>query len=158
MSTYYVAGIPYSDEVYHHGIKGQKWGKRRYQNEDGTLTLEGRARYGKGQEKKDAKIELSTQRGEKMIDNGRSKAGAIGRTVGRQVAIEAGHFAANAALAAAGVMALSSPAAFAAIAIGQSALNIASFGGTVANVVKGVRDYSDIARGEARRHYRTGAV
>lgn len=29
----------------HHGIKGQKWGIRRYQNEDGTLTPEGRARY-----------------------------------------------------------------------------------------------------------------
>lgn len=30
----------------HHGIKGQKWGVRRYQNEDGSLTDEGRARYG----------------------------------------------------------------------------------------------------------------
>jgi len=32
--------------LYHHGIKGQKWGVRRYQNDDGTLTPEGRARYG----------------------------------------------------------------------------------------------------------------
>lgn len=31
----------------HHGIKGQKWGIRRFQNEDGTLTEEGRRRYGK---------------------------------------------------------------------------------------------------------------
>jgi len=30
----------------HHGIKGQKWGIRRFQNEDGSLTAEGRARYG----------------------------------------------------------------------------------------------------------------
>ncbi len=29
----------------HHGIKGQKWGVRRYQNEDGTLTDAGKARY-----------------------------------------------------------------------------------------------------------------
>lgn len=29
----------------HHGIKGQKWGIRRYQNEDGTLTAEGKRRY-----------------------------------------------------------------------------------------------------------------
>ena len=28
-------------ELYHHGIKGQKWGVRRYQNEDGSLTEEG---------------------------------------------------------------------------------------------------------------------
>lgn len=33
-------------ELYHYGIKGQKWGIRRYQNEDGSLTEEGRRRYG----------------------------------------------------------------------------------------------------------------
>lgn len=37
----------------HHGIKGQKWGVRRYQNEDGTLTEEGRKRYGLSVEKDD---------------------------------------------------------------------------------------------------------
>ena len=30
----------------HHGILGQKWGVRRYQNPDGTLTAEGKERYG----------------------------------------------------------------------------------------------------------------
>jgi len=29
----------------HHGIKGQKWGVRRFQNEDGSLTPEGRRYY-----------------------------------------------------------------------------------------------------------------
>ena len=33
-------------ELYHHGIKGQKWGIRRYQNPDGTLTALGRKRQG----------------------------------------------------------------------------------------------------------------
>ena len=32
-------------ELYHHGVKGQKWGVRRYQNEDGSLTEEGKQRY-----------------------------------------------------------------------------------------------------------------
>lgn len=34
------------DELYHHGVKGQRWGIRRYQNPDGSLTEAGRARYG----------------------------------------------------------------------------------------------------------------
>jgi len=32
--------------LYHHGVKGQKWGVRRFQNPDGTLTAAGRKRYG----------------------------------------------------------------------------------------------------------------
>jgi hypothetical protein len=35
----------YSDELYHHGVKGMKWGIRRYQNEDGSYTKAGRKRY-----------------------------------------------------------------------------------------------------------------
>lgn len=39
----------YNDYLAHHGIKGQKWGVRRFQNEDGMLTAEGRDRYGVGE-------------------------------------------------------------------------------------------------------------
>lgn len=34
-------------ELYHWGIKGMRWGIRRYQNEDGTFTEEGKTRYGR---------------------------------------------------------------------------------------------------------------
>lgn len=33
-----------NDELSHHGIKGQRWGVRRYQNKDGSLTSEGAIR------------------------------------------------------------------------------------------------------------------
>ena len=36
----------------HHGIKGQKWGIRRFQNEDGSLTPEGKERYLKNNQAK----------------------------------------------------------------------------------------------------------
>ena len=38
-----------ADYIEHHGVKGQKWGIRRYQNEDGSLTDEGREKYGYNQ-------------------------------------------------------------------------------------------------------------
>lgn len=35
------------NELYHHGIKGMRWGVRRFQNKDGTLTNAGKKRYDK---------------------------------------------------------------------------------------------------------------
>ena len=59
----------FDDELYHHGILGQRWGHRRFQNEDGSWTPEGRERYGEGgaRQKSDvqkykAKVSYSTQK------------------------------------------------------------------------------------------------
>ena len=43
------------DSFMHSGIKGQKWGTRRYQNSDGSLTPEGRLHYGIGKMRTAAK-------------------------------------------------------------------------------------------------------
>lgn len=61
-------------ELYHYGIKGQKWGVRRYQNEDGSYTAEGKIRYGIGSDGKKSKEGKRIYRADKKIDRVASKA------------------------------------------------------------------------------------
>lgn len=65
MDSNYVLGP--DGELYHWGIKGMKWGVRRYQNKDGSLTAAGRKHYASENEKLKAR--------EKVI-KGREKAAA----------------------------------------------------------------------------------
>lgn len=53
------------NELYHYGVKGMKWGIRRYQNKDGTLTAAGKRRAAKQENKqrrKDRKQALKNRR------------------------------------------------------------------------------------------------
>lgn len=58
--------LVHSDDICHHGIKGQKWGVRRFQNEDGTRTLKGKQRYSKASETP-KKVEKTAKKDTKRI-------------------------------------------------------------------------------------------
>ena len=57
----------YETELYHHGVKGQRWGVRRYQNYDGTLTAKGK--------KRDLKTAGQYKRALNRIDQGLAEEG-----------------------------------------------------------------------------------
>lgn len=77
-----------TNELYHFGIKGQKWGVRRYQNEDGTLTSAGKKRYDYSdkQRRQDARLygRRAPKRIQKRLENGESLLSARHAEVNRK--------------------------------------------------------------------------
>ena len=57
-------------ELYHHGVKGMKWGVRRYQNLDGSLTPAGKKHQSENDEgqKKTAKVVETAKRGKRYVE------------------------------------------------------------------------------------------
>lgn len=68
----------YQMELYHYGIKGQKHGIRRFQNEDGSLTVAGRRRYLDDMKKKAGSMqdEEKEKQSSKTIDEHSSLSGS----------------------------------------------------------------------------------
>ena len=52
----------YPSYLIHHGVKGQHWGERKYQYEDGSLTPEGRKHYGIGEKDLEEMKKLSKKK------------------------------------------------------------------------------------------------
>ena len=98
------------DYLCHHGVQGQKWGIRRYQNADGSLTPEGKARYG-----------VMSERTEKA----KNKFGAIAK----------GSAAATGAIVAYDVAALAAGASSILLPIGPAAVLIGSGAAYVSSVI-----------------------
>lgn len=68
----------YDQELYHYGVKGMKWGIRRYQNKDGTLTTKGKKRYEKSNDNSNDEDEIKNNKSRKILTKRNI---AIGATV-----------------------------------------------------------------------------
>ena len=69
-----------NNEIKHHGIKGQKWGRRRYQNPDGSLTAAGRERYGSKENfesRYDEDVKAGIKAGKKLADGSKDMTRAV---------------------------------------------------------------------------------
>lgn len=68
-----------NNELMHHGVRGMKWGIRRYQNRDGTLTAAGKKRYTKELEKlrEEAKVVKNREETKAKIDKLDAKRAAL---------------------------------------------------------------------------------
>ena len=67
--------------ICHHGVKGMKWGVRRYQNKDGSLTSEGKERYSVEERKRNSKeLNDTISRSRANNDTGRPSAEEVWKT------------------------------------------------------------------------------
>ena len=152
---YYQIRPVYPNELMHSGVKGQKWGVRRYQNSDGTLTEAGKRRYNRSYRKKiDDAVEKRMKTETNMTKRSaalaeiqdmsmrnviKTMAGMYGGVIGGAAA-SAGAAAAAAALSSAGMLAVS------------AAAPVVGAGITVASIANGIR--KAVLLSEAENYYK----
>lgn len=93
--------MQYESSLQHWGIKGMKWGVRRFQAKDGSLTSAGRKRY------KATKTDEATfgKKGAQRIANRRNKGDSRQKAVAKEVGVQVGKTVAlSAAIGAAGII------------------------------------------------------
>lgn len=131
----------------HHGIKGQRWGVRRFQNDDGTLKPSGKARYNDNGKKKKA-VDMSDEdlaKSNKRLQSEQQYNQLTGRpyknlTSKTDITIKAGASAVGSFLAVSGVMALKDFVTGEKINLGKMLVPglLAAVGGTIGSLTTSV--------------------
>ena len=73
--TYYL--VHADDELMHHGIKGMRWGVRRYQNKNGSLAPEGKKKYSKEDSLRNDRIKKASHMSDMTDERLRSETNRI---------------------------------------------------------------------------------
>ena len=96
------------DELYHHGIKGRRWGVRRFQNEDGSLTPAGERRYNDSDNNNALKVKKKSKHRLRLEENYKAR----GMTLEQAEAAAKKRIRTERIIAAAGAITLTACAAY----------------------------------------------